>query len=241
VHAPNLVMVKAMEDNAAISGIFMSTGAQYEDCRKAVEGTAAIPGLPRWVSPTSCELSKLDGTANGGRATMLYDICRPSGAKRISDKTEVLGNAKFVFNFPDGSRLSSKTGAPGDPEVVANNNAIADKVATLCGDVHPAQLSSLYYALSQSALANCRGGFRGKGLETNEHMAMTFTLMKDVATGSITIAYTHPEGFPAPFIWTTTIALDGTATTTPMAFPPEPPPGMVPPAPIPAPGPVPVM
>ena len=65
--------------------------------------------------------------------------------------------------------------------------------------------------------------------------------MKDVATGSITIAYTHPEGFPAPFIWTTTIALDGTATTTPMAFPPEPPPGMVPPAPIPAPGPVTVM
>ena len=241
VNAPNPIKVKVMEDNAAISGLFISTGAQYEDCRKAVEGTAAMPELPRWASPMSCELSNLDGTANGGRATMLNDICRPTGAKRISDKTEVLENAKFVFNFPDGSRLRSKTGAPGDPEVVANNNAIADKVATLSDDAHPAQLSSLYYALSQSALAKCRGGFRGKGLETNEHMAVTFTLMKDAATGSITIAYTHPEGFPAPFIWTTTIALDGTATTTPIAFPPEPPPGMVPPAPIPAPGPVPVM
>ena len=47
----------------------------------------------------------------------------------------------------------------------------------LCGNVHPKQLSSVYYALSQSGVCgNINGGFLSHGISSNEHMAVTFTL-----------------------------------------------------------------
>jgi hypothetical protein len=45
---------------------------------------------------------------------------------------------------------------------------------------------------------------------------MTFTLSKDNDTGAVTIAYNEPAGFPFKFHWTTTVALYGTTTSTPM-------------------------
>ena len=75
-------------------------------------------------------------------------------------------------------------------EVAANNGAIANKVAEFCGDVHPAQLSSVYFALSQAAASPVKDGF--------------------------TVTYSEPQGFPFHFHWTATISIDGTTTTTPI-------------------------
>ena len=51
-----------------------------------------------------------------------------------------------------------------------------------------------------------------------EHMPLTYTLSKNEATGSVTIHYSEPTGFPFKFHWETTVALDGTSTTTPITI-----------------------
>jgi len=45
---------------------------------------------------------------------------------------------------------------------------------------------------------------------------LTYTLAKNDETGAVTIRYSEPEGFPFKFHWETTVALDGTPTTTPI-------------------------
>ena len=81
------------------------------------------------------------------------------------------------------------------------------------------QLSSLYLALSQSAMGALKGQcFKSLGYTTDEHMAMTFTLAKNEETGAISITYTPLEGYPVKFSWTTTIGIDGKATSTPIVI-----------------------
>ena len=101
-------------------------------------------------------------------------------------------------------------------EVAANNGAIANKVAEFCGDVHPAQLSSVYFALSQAAASPVKDGFLNLGIKSDEHTALTYTLSKNAETGAITVTYSEPQGFPFHFHWTATISIDGTTTTTPI-------------------------
>ncbi|MBR4259440.1 MAG: hypothetical protein IKQ17_10445, partial [Kiritimatiellae bacterium] len=126
-------------------------------------------------------------------------------------------NIKFVFHLPNGETLEAINGSESDPEVVKASKAIADKVAELCGNIHPKQLSNVYYALSQSALSvNVNGGFLAHGISSNEHMAVTFTLSRDDETGAVTIKYSEPKDFPVKFSWTTTIDVEGKSTTTPM-------------------------
>ena len=47
-------------------------------------------------------------------------------------------------------------------------------------------------------------------------MPLTYTITKNDATGEVTIRYSEPKGFPFKFHWETTVALDGTSTTTPI-------------------------
>ena len=117
----------------------------------------------------------------------------------------------------NGETLEAINGSESDPEVVKASKTIADKVAELCGNIHPKQLSNVYYALSQSALSvNVNGGFLAHGISSNEHMAVTFSLSRDDETGAVTIKYSEPKGFPVKFNWTTTIDVEGKSTTTPM-------------------------
>ena len=122
-----------------------------------------------------------------------------------------------MFHLPQGETLEAVNGSESDPVVVKASKAIADKVAELCGNIHPKQLSNVYYALSQSALSvNVNGGFLAHGISSNEHMAVTFTLSRDDETGAVTIKYSEPKDFPVKFSWTTTIDVEGNSTTTPM-------------------------
>ena len=45
-------------------------------------------------------------------------------------------------------------------------------------------------------------------------MPLTYTITKNDETGAVTIRYSEPNGFPFSFHWETTVALDGTSTTT---------------------------
>ena len=176
--------------------------------------------LAPYVTDVAGMLKELDGTAEGGRKTVLRDFVRPSPPHRIDDKTSVIDEANTVFKvvFPDGTEMKSMSGDEKNVEVAANNGAIADKVAEFCGDVHPAQLSSVYFALSQAAASPVKDGFLNRGIKSDEHTALTYTLSKDVETGAVTVTYSEPEGFPFRFHWTATIDINGTTKTTPMVI-----------------------
>ena len=196
------------------------SGATLDECVTAIRTGQRLPNAP-YVASANGKLSELDGTATGGRNTLVGDLHRPTCPTRLSDDSRVLEpeNTRFTFQFPYGETIVSKTGNEDDPEVRATNNAIADKLETFCGKVHQKQLAKVYFCLSQSMIGqNTKEAFKTQGIFSDEHMAVTFALAKDEATGAITITYTEPEGFPIHFHWTTTVALDGTTTSTPMVI-----------------------
>ena len=195
-----------------------NSGVSIDEATAAVQSGTRLKNAPG-ISSFTGELKELDGTAAGGRKTMIADLNRASTPSFTENETQAIADedANFVFHFPDGETLDAMTGSSSDPQVISANNAIADKIAHLCGNVHPKQLSNVYYALSQSAVgANVNSGFRSLGITSDEHMAVTFTLSRNAETGAVTIKYSEPKGMPVKFNWTTTIDLDGHAVTTPM-------------------------
>ena len=197
--------------------LMQNSGATAPEAAELVAAGRTMPPAP-YISDGCGNLSELDGTPRGGRATMLADFCRPLGPEFVSGNRAALAPENIVYKvvFPDGRVLRSVFGGARDPHVMSANAAIADLVAAFCGNVHPKQLSAVYYALSQVGTGVLRGGLVQHGIFSTEHMPVTFTLEKNDTTGVITIRYSEPEGLPVHFHWETTIALDGTATSTPM-------------------------
>ena len=196
------------------------TGMTFDESAAAIRAGQRLPNAP-YISTYNGKLEELDGTATGGRKTMLGDLIRPSMPIFVANNARALEpeNANFMFHFPDGSTVVAKRGSMDDDEVRASGVAIADKLATICGDVHQEQLSALYFSLSQSAIGtNVQRAFTAQGISSDEHMAITFTISKNDETGAVTVRYSEPTGFPLKFSWETTIALDGTATSTPMVI-----------------------
>ena len=130
----------------SLSFLVNDSGATFDECVTALRAGQRLPNAP-YVASATGELSELDGTAKGGRNMMLGDLHRPSNPKRNSDETLILKpeNLRFTFHFPDGETVAAKTGPKDDPEVIAANNAIADKIETLCGKVHQKQLAKIYF------------------------------------------------------------------------------------------------
>ena len=193
------------------------TGATWPECKAAFERGEQLPQAP-YIVAFSPELKEVVDP-DGGRKTMLGDINRPANAMREADEEPVLPeeNVRFRFNFPDRTTRVAAIGLDDAPDVVAANNAIADKIERLCGKVHAKQISAVCYAISQSgAGSKVKSAFVQQGIRNDEHMALTFTLAKDDATGAVTVTCTEPAGFPVHFSWTVTVALDGTTTSTPL-------------------------
>ena len=194
------------------------SGATLDEAADAIRSGRRLDNAP-WISSVAGHLEELDGTPTGGRKTMIGDLNRPSAPKFIQSQTEAIApeNTKFVFHFTGDETLVAKPGAADSDEVRSSCNAIADKLKELCGEVHPKQLSNVYFALSQSAIGgNLLGGLKEHGIKSNEHMAVTFTISRNDETGAITIKYSEPKGMPVKFNWTTTIDVDGNSVTTPM-------------------------
>ena len=195
-----------------------NSGATFDEAEAAIASGTRLENAPG-ISSFTGKLEEMDGTARGGRNTMILDLNRASPPVYTENEEPVITeeNIKFVFHLPNGETLEAINGSESDPEVVKASKTIADKVAELCGNIHPKQLSNVYYALSQSALSvNLNGGFLAHGISSNEHMAVTFTLSRNDETGAVTIRYSEPKGFPVKFNWTTTIDVEGKSTTTPM-------------------------
>ncbi len=197
------------------------TGASRDECVDAVQHGREIPPAP-YVTTFSGELSELDGTAQGGRDTLVGDLIRASIPHFTANNAPALAaeNACFTIFFPgEAEPMRSKNGLMGNPAVSGPANAIADKLEALCGKVHQAQLSAVYFALSQSGLGGViNNAFLAHGVKTDEHSPATCTLAKDAETGAVTIRYSEPEGFPIHFSWETTIQTDGSSTSTPLVI-----------------------
>ena len=196
----------------------INAGVTLDEAAAAIRAGRRLENAPG-ISSANGHLEELDGTEKGGRMTMIGDLYRPSAPTFIETNELAIADedSKFVFNFPQGEKLVAKNGAAEDPDVRASSDAIADKIKDFCGAVHLNQLSSVYYALSQSGIGgNLKRGLEQFGICSNEHMPVTFTFSRNDETGAVTIKCSEPKGLPVKFNWTTTVDVDGRTTTTPM-------------------------
>ena len=196
----------------------VNSGATVDEAAEAIRSGRRLDNAPG-ISLASGNLEELDGTAAGGRKTMVGDLYRPSTPLFTEGLASAIPqeNAKFVFRFPGGETLVAKPGDAQSEEVVSSCDAIAHRLEELCGKMHPKQLSNVYFALSQSAVGgNVSGGLEEYGIQSDEHMAITFSISRNDATGAVTIKYSEPEGLPVKFNWTTTIDVNGNSVTSPM-------------------------
>ena len=206
------ILVQQLKGNGdammQVSFMMQSSGCTIEEAVAAVLANRKLPSAP-YVAEANGGISELNGTAKGGRAQMVMDFKRPYNPAYVANDKTVLEKADNVFAvvFPDGTRLQSAS--------EADAAKIADKLASFCGEVHPAQLNALYMALTQAAEGPIVGAFNAShGIKTTEHMPLTYTLSRDAQTGVVTVRYSEPAGFPVKFHWDATIGLDGTAVTT---------------------------
>ncbi len=199
--------------------IMEGSGCTKEEAFAAVEAGKGLPLAP-YMSNFNGKLEEMDGTAKGGRKTMIGDIFRPENPKIIAENKVALpaGDCRFVFNFPNGKTLIALPGSKEAKEVMDSAQAIADELEAFCGKIHQAQLSAVYFALSQSGLGPVNMAFTGQGISSNEHMPVTYTLSRDDESGGVTVRYSEPRNFPVKFSWETTIQPDGSSTSTPMVI-----------------------
>ncbi len=201
-----------------ISTMFTTTGCTVTEAMAAMEGGERPEPLPE-VASTTMKIEQIDGTTKGGRSFMLGDLIRPQNPTYINGGRNVLTPEQnyFTVNIGGETIRCAKDGK------ASQNAHIADKIEALCGKVHVEQANTVMRGLSQGghgpliAILPQHGIVGGIG---SEHTPMTYTLSKNDVTGAVTIRYSEPEGFPFKFHWETTVALDGTATTTPVVAEP---------------------
>ena len=210
-------IVRDINKSAAILHMMESTGATYAEAADALARGRKLPVVP-YYSDAQYSMEEASSVADCGISTMNTDICRcegyvtiEGGRKRLTFPGEL---HSWKFNFPDGERLKTNGAMRGDiPRV-------GEKIKQLCGEVHPKQIGTVAYMLSQSGLsALIEKPLRAKyGISTTEHSPVDFTLSRNAETGAVTITYTSPKELPVQFTWTATVAVDGTVSSTPFTI-----------------------
>lgn len=193
-----------------VQQIAQTSGSTLDECTDVVANGGTLPFAP-FIASANGGISEL-GSMRAGRGQCVLDLLRPANPLNTATNANVFTVADNVFTvvFPDGTTLKSSSDAQAE--------AIAEKVAEFCGPVHPEQLNSLYFALSQSAAAGVNRAFLDHNIATSEHMPLTYTLSKNDETGAITVRYSEPEGFPVRFHWDSVIDLTGFSESTPMVI-----------------------
>ena len=196
--------------------LLTTTGCTVTELMTAMEGGERPAPLPE-ISSTTMSLEEIDGTTSSGRKYMLGDLKRPQNPTYIANGQLVLSEEDNHFTVKiGGETIPCAKGAQNEI-----NAHIADKIEALCGKVHVEQASTVMRGLSQGAHGPFMQILPEHGIVKNigsEHTPLTYTLSKNDETGAVTIRYSEPEGFPFKFHWETTVALDGTSTTTPVVI-----------------------
>lgn len=192
-----------------IENTMNNCGTTLEETADALRNNR-MPPIPKMLSTGSIELEAFDGTTTGGRKLVAADADRPQNYVINGNPRKLLKDPAFGFSFPDGTRLET------NGKHMDKIPAVCDKVENLCGRVHVAQANSVMMMLSQSGLSGIRGGIPSIGLRCDEHSAIDYSLLKDAATGAVTIRYESPAELPVHFSWTATVDVDGNVTSTPI-------------------------
>ena len=199
-----------------VSNCIERSGCTLAEALAAAEGKGPKPKTLPDYSPTTMKIEEIDGSTKGGRKLMLGDFVRPENPKYL-DGTRILSAEQNHFTVKIGQETFTADGKNGG----AGNAVIAGRIETLCGKVHVSQASSVMRALSQAAHQPLLPLLPEQGIQGdigNEHIPLTYTLSRNDETGAITIRYSEPEGMPVKFHWETTVALDGSSTSTPIQF-----------------------
>ena len=200
-----------------VSTLMGYTGCTVTEALEAVETGKKPANLPD-IASTTMRIENIDGTTNAGREMMLGDLCRPSNPSYVGGRQSILSDDENHFVVKIGGE-TIKCIRSGNPDV---NAPIADKIENLCGKVHVEQANTVMRGLAQGAHLTLTPNLSQFGIAGSEHMPLTYTIKKDDETGEVTVTYSEPEGLkdkdgrPVSFFWTTTVALDGTSTTTPL-------------------------
>ncbi|MBQ7738398.1 MAG: hypothetical protein IJT59_01920 [Desulfovibrionaceae bacterium] len=193
-----------------------NTGLPFEECvQRLRDGT--LPPPPKYLCTGSVPLSKIDGTTSVGIDAIKGDLYRPAGYNfRDSPKKQLVDTSTdrwgFGFNFPNEEKFYTN----GKPQCKKNVALVGEKVIAMCGAVHIDQANSVLLMLSQTGLANLRGGIPSLNVASNEHSVVDFTLSKNEQNGDITIQYKSPAELPFKFSWSTTVDVNGNISSTPM-------------------------
>lgn len=206
-----------MANVASLQLMMESTGCTLEEVQNAMQNAQTLPNVP-YYSDVQMELKYL-GTVEGGRKQMADDLDRPSNYERMSAPGQGLivadGPVKgFGVSFADGERFTTNNTQEGR----ANITRIADKIAAMCGAVHPRQASSVMMMLTQSGMHVIVNGLKMHEFKADEHSVLDYSISQDAASGDITIRYSSPEGLPFAFERSTTVKTDGTIISTPLRF-----------------------
>ena len=164
-------------------------------------------GMCSVANPAKCE-----------REAMRDLILSPTAPTWAANWTKVVpeANNHFVFRFADGTELAHPQGNITSGDVDRMIDAVADKIENLCGTVHQEQLAAVYRALSSDGGTPLVNFFLQQGISTDARCPLVQTIMRDEATGIVSIMHSNPEGFPVNFSWTTSIAVDGSIASTPI-------------------------
>ena len=193
---------------AVCSGLLNDCGLTATEAVEAARSGKVFPRAP-YVAAGTVSITDF-GTSSAARGQAVLDLLRPAAPTfgKNGDLAVSEAGRRFKAVFPDDTTLESAN--------AEQAGAIADKLAQLCGDAHPAQTESLYLAFTQGAEGHLVGAFANLGIFSSEHMPIVYTLSKNAETGAITVRYSEPEGFPVKLSWETTIDVDGTAVTKPV-------------------------
>ena len=167
------------------------------------------------IQSTTMKMQQIDGTTQGGRDFMLGDLKRPVNPTYLANGQDVLAPADCHFTVVIGGETIACAVSGQD----AANAHVADRIEALCGKVHVEQANAVMRGLSQAGHPPILEILPQHGIANpigTEHMPLAYKISKNEATGAVTIRYSQPQGFPFRFHWETTVALDGSSTTTPV-------------------------
>ena len=167
------------------------------------------------IQSTTMKMHQIDGTTQGGRDFMLGDLKRPVKPTYLANGQDVLAPADCHFTVVIGGETIA-CAVSGQDEANAH---VADRIEALCGKVHVEQANAVMRGLSQAGHLPILEILPQHGIDNpigTEHMPLAYKISKNEATGAVTIRYSQPQGFPFRFHWETTVALDGTSSTTPV-------------------------
>ena len=205
---------------SAVTNILAMTGCTLKEAIDSYKNSRPLPFLPHLAGYSFDYTEHRDG----GFKQMEADLTRGYNYGRVDANGDQVPDEmlladedyKNTLTFPDGEKIDASS----RPEHRPGVERAVEKVRSLCGKGHTIQANAVGYCLTQSANMPLNRALGRYGIFASEHVVLDYALSKNELTGAVTIKYSSPRGLPVKFSWSTTVAVDGSCTSTPMVIVP---------------------